>query len=198
MSSAKARLPPRRVADRQEGDIEVSAFVRDMLVDNSVSIVCESRIAGEEYRVSLGMKQIHVCRRTPPIDRVAASIVLGRRGMDGQCTHPDIFLGRERLGVRVATTGKPSRYCGRSVQRNVTGKGIEAGERQVVRMRMCQEKRIDRWQVGDRDARRAYSWQKSPESSTKVRISENADASKLQQQGSVPDVRDAQRLHDSG
>jgi hypothetical protein len=149
MSSAKARFPPGGVANWEKGYIQLTALVCQMLMDNSVCILCQSGVAGEEDRVPLSAEQIHVGRGTPAVDCIAASIVLGRRSVDRQGAYRNAFFRSERLRMGVATTSEPSGNRRRAEQRNITGKCIETREGQMIRMRVRQKKCIDWRKVRD-------------------------------------------------
>src|SRR5438309_9686990 len=92
---AEARLPPRRVADGQEREVELAAVVPEDTLDEMMSILDERGIAGEKDRLA-GVEEIHVRVTSPPV--VAVPIPAVRRAcrmdldvLDARCAaRPEI------------------------------------------------------------------------------------------------------------
>ena len=94
--------------------------------------------------------------------------------------------------MRIPSPTKPARDGGRTKERNIGGKGIKTPERQVVGMRVGQQKRMKHWQTTDRNPRRTHPRKKTAQPFAEVGIGQHPDTAKVQQQGGVANVRDTQ------
>src|SRR5579872_6289980 len=66
-SSKSSLLPPGRVADRKQRDIQLASTVGERVLDEVVRIRGEGGIAGEETCLSAGIEQVHAGRAAPSI-----------------------------------------------------------------------------------------------------------------------------------
>src|SRR5688572_30821736 len=79
MTTPKTGLPPRRMSDRQERDVELTTGLVQMALDEVMRITGKRRVAGEEATVATVVQQVHVGRRAPSIEAVAISPMTRRR-----------------------------------------------------------------------------------------------------------------------
>src|SRR5688500_16771802 len=92
------------------------------------------------------------------------------------------------MSVSIPSTSEPPRNRRRAEQRNVLGERVETCEREMIGVRMSQQKRIDGGKVSNRDPRSAYPREETSKASSKMWIRENTDPVELEQQGCVADV----------
>jgi hypothetical protein len=82
------------MSNRQERHIELALPSGQMLVNNAVCVLRKRSIACEENGMVLGKQEIHVGRRSPPVDTIPASIVLRWRRLDAEATNVHTFVWR--------------------------------------------------------------------------------------------------------
>src|SRR5256885_11721290 len=75
MSLAKSWLPPWRVTDRQECEIQIPAVALEVFVYEVVGVCRQSSIASEEARYFFSINQIHIRCATPAIYPVPVSLL---------------------------------------------------------------------------------------------------------------------------
>jgi hypothetical protein len=107
------------------------------------------------------------------------------RGTDGDGAYSHALVRRKWLSMRVPTTSQPACNGWRGEQGNIIRERVEAREREMVSMGMCQQKGINRGKISEQDTGSAHSREETPETRTKVRVRENADARQLQQERGV-------------
>src|SRR5437867_6062382 len=64
--SKRTTLPPRRIADRQEGDVQFALTEPKHPLDEKMRRVAQPSVAGEEAALLGVLQQIHVGRRSAP------------------------------------------------------------------------------------------------------------------------------------
>src|SRR3569833_749133 len=82
MAFAEPGLPPRRIADREQGEIELAVLRPQRAFDQAVCVLHQRRVAGKEDRL-VGIEQVHVRVGAPAIVPVAIAPMGRRRGVNG-------------------------------------------------------------------------------------------------------------------
>src|SRR3954464_7427422 len=82
MSFPKSRLPPRSVADRQQGQVEIPAFRQQLSLDQMGGIGSQRRVAGKEAGYFISIEKIHICCASPAVDAITIAFVGRRPGVD--------------------------------------------------------------------------------------------------------------------
>src|SRR5688500_13894481 len=107
MSAPKSGLPPGRISDREQSQVETASGRVQYGVDHLVCRLRETGVPGKEARHVGGLEQIHVRRTAPVIESIPVAAMLGGCRMDGQSSELDGIAGVDRFGLRVARTAKP-------------------------------------------------------------------------------------------
>src|SRR5688572_31878596 len=151
MTASESRLPPRRVADRQQRDVQLPTTLMNDLAHELMRVWRERGVTGKEARLGARIDQIHVRRRTPAIERVPTPAVSGRSGVNYDATNRDLAVGWQRPGVRVSEADEPGGDRWRSEERDVARQPVEGAEGKVIGVRVRQQDGIEHRQVCQRD-----------------------------------------------
>src|SRR5688572_18329664 len=111
MAASKSWLPPRCVANRQQGNVEPAAVSVKSFRHNLVRVGRQGGIPREKARLAAGIHEVHVRRATPPDDRVPASPVARRSGVDDDVADSDLTVRRQGKRVGVAQPYQPGCDC---------------------------------------------------------------------------------------
>ena len=87
MAASESRLPPRRMPDGKQRNIQLAVTIGDVVVDDAIRLVGKRRIASEEDGMPLGQEQIHVGRGPPPVDTISTPIVFCRSCTNAEPTN---------------------------------------------------------------------------------------------------------------
>ena len=119
VSLSKSGLPPGRVPDRKQGDIEISAMDGQMILDETCGIGGERCVASKKTRRFISIYQIHIGRAAPPIDSVAISLVGCCGSTNGHAFQLGSLARRDSYSMTVSLLPKPLCYGRWSEQRDV-------------------------------------------------------------------------------
>jgi hypothetical protein len=76
MSTPESWFPPRRVADGEQRDVEISTLPMNDFRNDAMCLCSQASVASKEARFVTGVEQVHVGRATPTINRVPTALVL--------------------------------------------------------------------------------------------------------------------------
>ena len=132
MTPSKTRLPPGRVTNRKQRDIELAASLVEMPLDQVMRIANESCVASEKSAPMAIIQQVHIRRCTPAIEAIAVAPVTRRSSKQRHSANSHFFVRSDRDSMTVPPLLKPPLYSRRGIQWNVARQSIECCKREVI------------------------------------------------------------------
>jgi hypothetical protein len=152
--TAKSRaLPPRRISNGQERDVERPAAWHELAMHELVRIGHQRGISREEARLIASVEEVHVRGAAPTVEAITIPAMCRQRRVNVDVSDTSRTARREILGVLVPTPSQPFRDYRRSEKRNVARQRVERTEREMIGVRMRQQQRIEMRQTVDRYTR---------------------------------------------
>lgn len=198
VSTPETGLPPGSMADWKEGEVEDTILAVEDALDDMMGRRREARVPGEEARSIRCDQQVHVRGTSPVVVSIPAAAVLGRCRMNRQCAKLDRVTRIDPDGLVVACRAEPRLNGARGVDRNAFRERRQGREREMVRVGVRDENRVEIGKRVERDSWRTHAAQKSGERWIEVRIGEDPLATDFEQERRVTDVRHAQPLDGTG
>ena len=189
MAAPEAGLPPRSMSDREQREIENTILVMKDALDKVMARRRQAGVARKEARSIRRDQQVHVRGTSPAIEPVTVAAVSSSRCMYRQRAELHGGTGVDPGRLAVARAPQPFTHGSRCVDRNTPGKRRQRREREMVRMGVRDEDRVEIGERVERNPRWTYPSQESGKRWIEVRVGEDALATDLEKERRVTDVR---------